>query len=126
MAKYGFVYALLNPAFQDLYKIGCTERSPQQRADEISRATGVPVEYCVAAYIECENPQRVEQDIHRRLEKYRVNSHREFFAAPPEVIASHMFYHPEAFTWADRTLGEQLLCGPHSLPNPYEEERSTT
>ena len=39
----GFIYILLNRAFQnDHYKIGMTTKTPDERAREISNATGVP------------------------------------------------------------------------------------
>lgn len=106
MAKYGFVYCLMNESFPDLYKIGCTERSPTQRADELSAASGVPSSYYVVAYIECENPQVVERDIHRRLAQYRPNDCREFFRAPLALIAAHLFHHPENFGYMDRCMRE--------------------
>jgi len=39
----GYIYILLNRAFQnDHYKIGMTTKIPEERAREISNATGVP------------------------------------------------------------------------------------
>lgn len=120
MNKYGFVYALMNESFPGLYKIGCTERSPQQRADELSGSTGVPSEYYVLAYIECENPQVVETDIHRRLARYRPNGSREFFNAPLEEIAALLFFHPENIGYMDRCLGEQMTgVRAWELDDPY-------
>ncbi|MDC0850100.1 GIY-YIG nuclease family protein [Pseudomonas aeruginosa] len=44
MSGYGFVYVLTSPAMPGLYKVGATTRSPRQRAEELSRGTGVPHE----------------------------------------------------------------------------------
>lgn len=120
MSRYGFVYCLANDSFPGLYKIGCTERSPQQRADDLSRSTGVPSEFIVLGYIECDNFQIVERDIHRRLEAYRPNGRREFFAAPLDLIAAHLFCHPESISFVDRCLREQIGINAWELPDPYQ------
>ena len=116
---YGFVYCLANDSFPDLYKIGCTERSPQQRADDLSRATGVPSEFVVLGYIECANFQQVEREIHRRLENYRPNDRREFFKAPLELISALFFHHPANISWVDRCMRENTGVEAWMLDDPY-------
>lgn len=122
MSKYGFVYVLMNPSFPDVYKIGSTERSPQQRADELSKSTGVPTEFTVVAYIECAGFQFVEREIHARLSDYRVNRGREFFKAPLELIARHMFFHRENISWVDRICRENIGTNVWFLNDPYKSE----
>lgn len=119
MARFGFVYCLMNESFPGLFKIGCTDRSPVQRALELS-GTGVPTEFYVVAYIECQDPQRVERDIHRRLRDYRPNAMREFFNAPLDLICAHLFFHPDMLGYMDRSAFE--LTGKHAylLDSPYE------
>lgn len=82
MSRYGFVYVLYSPAMPGVYKVGATERSPHQRAAELSRGTGIPVAYEVAHYGEVENPFAWEAHVHNELDAYRVNPDREFFRAP--------------------------------------------
>jgi hypothetical protein len=41
----GLVYILVNPHMPNLIKIGRTGRTAEERAAEISRATGVPAEF---------------------------------------------------------------------------------
>lgn len=43
----GYVYVLQNPAFPHLLKIGFTTRTPEERAEELSRHSGVPTPYRV-------------------------------------------------------------------------------
>lgn len=86
MSKFGFVYVLHSPAMPGVYKVGSTERSPHQRALEVSRGTGVPHEYEVAYYGEVENPLQWEKHVHQELAKYRVSESREFFRVPLIVI----------------------------------------
>lgn len=76
---YGFVYILINQAMPGIVKIGCTERSPTARARELSNASGVPVEFEVYGYIEVEDHQSVEREIHEVLASCRVSENREFF-----------------------------------------------
>jgi len=82
MNRFGFVYVLQNDFMNGLYKVGMTERSPSQRAIELSRGTGVPEQYAVAYYAEVENPGQVERQVHEALAGYRVNESREFFRCP--------------------------------------------
>lgn len=79
MAKYGFVYLLANDCMPDIYKIGCTERSPKQRAEELSSPTAVPGPYEVLCYVEVDDFQAVEAKMHRWFAQARVNENREFF-----------------------------------------------
>lgn len=119
MSKYGFVYALYNASYKGLYKIGCTERAPHARAEELSRGTGVPSPFYVAAYIECEQFQDVEADIHRHLRAYRANAAREFFSAPPALIARAMYHHPRMLTWTDNYFFEFVQADMNRTADPY-------
>jgi hypothetical protein len=83
MSNYGFVYLLGNPAMPCYYKIGCTERSPHRRAEELSNATCVPQPFQVLLYIEVDDFQKVESRLHIELADFRVNSGREFFCFGP-------------------------------------------
>lgn len=76
-----FVYLLGNIYMRDLYKIGCTERSPARRAAEISKATGVPQPYDVICFWEGENFQQYERELHAVFSDARVNENREFFSS---------------------------------------------
>ena len=78
----GCVYILENPAMPDLIKIGYTMATAQKRADELSRATGVPMPFEVVidfAQLELEQCKKIEREMHRELNEFRVNPKREFF-----------------------------------------------
>ncbi|MFP5516351.1 MAG: GIY-YIG nuclease family protein [Alphaproteobacteria bacterium] len=76
----GWLYALQNPLHPpDLLKIGLTTRLPEERAAELSAATGVPMPYVVAhkAYVlDC---GLAEDWMRSTLNKCRVARNREFF-----------------------------------------------
>jgi hypothetical protein len=84
----GYIYALSNEALiQDLYKIGKTVRSAEDRAWEIYvGATGVPAPYRVVLAFRVSNCDAAEVRVHEALATYRYNRDREFFLAPLETV----------------------------------------
>ena len=70
---------LKNETLPGLLKIGYTKLTPDQRAKQISNATGVPLPYKVAWAFRCFNGELLESEVHHALRKYRVNNQREFF-----------------------------------------------
>ena len=81
--KYGFIYCLSNPCMPGIYKIGMTERSPQQRIMELSDSTSVPTEFELAFYLEVESPRQIESAAHAAFDSVRVSENREFFRCDP-------------------------------------------
>jgi hypothetical protein len=75
----GYVYVLSNPSIPDLWKIGFTTTTPEQRAKEVSDATGVPTPYRVEAAFKSRDPRRDERKIHEQLADFRTSPSREFF-----------------------------------------------
>ena len=75
----GFIYIMYSRAIPHLYKIGYTENHPSQRAAELSRATGVPMEYVSIGHCETLYPQDDEKKVHEVLRRFRVNAGREHF-----------------------------------------------
>lgn len=75
----GEVYILENESMPNIVKIGYTELCSEDRANELSKATGVPLPFTVEESFLVENPKRLEKLIHLHLKKYRLNNKREFF-----------------------------------------------
>lgn len=75
----GFIYVLVSSEKPNLVKIGITERDPEKRAQELTSSTGVAMPYIVAYQAPTDNPEKVENAVHERLAKERVNPKREFF-----------------------------------------------
>lgn len=78
----GVIYILVTPTNRQLLKIGKTTRTAEERAEEISRGTGVPAPYWVAyddAVLDCD---KAESLIHQRLIEFRYTGDREFFRLP--------------------------------------------
>lgn len=78
----GHVYILVNAAMAGSLKIGMTTKTPEERAEELSSTTGVPVPFVVAYAEEVADCFVAEQLIHQRLAAFRLNKGREFFNIP--------------------------------------------
>ena len=74
-----WVYVLSNPSQPGLFKIGYTSNTPEERARQLSNATGVALPYEVEYAYSCWNGLELEKDIHERLSEYRLSNQREFF-----------------------------------------------
>ena len=74
----GFIYILNNAAFPGLLKIGGTERSPIERARELS-TTGIPSRFAVVHSEEVSDWAAVEKAVHDALKGRRYTADREFF-----------------------------------------------
>lgn len=74
-----WVYVLSNPTTPGLLKIGYTKNLPEERAKQISAATGVALPYKVEWAYKCFNGETVEREVHHKLKAQRVNNNKEFF-----------------------------------------------
>lgn len=77
--SYGFFYLLFNESMPGLLKIGYTDRSPSQRACELSSSTGVPTDFQILGYFEMLDARSYEQTVHELWKEERVSNSREFF-----------------------------------------------
>lgn len=83
----GYIYILQSAAHQsDTFKVGRTTRTPEARANELSRETGSPSRFLVLKEWDVLDCVEAEELIHQKLAQYRVNPKREFFQAPYKVI----------------------------------------
>jgi hypothetical protein len=64
----------------DVVKIGYTKQTPEERAYQISSATGVATPFKVEYAFKCHEGEFLEAEIHRHLDSCRVNTNREFFS----------------------------------------------
>lgn len=126
MAQFGFVYLLTNAYMPDVYKIGCTERSPHARAAELSAPTGVPYPFDVTAYIEVEDFQAVERTLHKACAEYRISNNREFFSYGADWAIRLMYFYPDKLSgYFNQARVEELLRHGEfgcleDMSNPFE------
>jgi hypothetical protein len=74
-----YVYVLVNKSMPDMVKIGMTIRDVDNRAKEISGATGVPTPWIPIYSFKCFNSYKLEQELHKHLDAVRVSGNREMF-----------------------------------------------
>ena len=79
-----YVYVLVNHSIPGMVKIGMTTLTPEERAHQISSATGVPTPWIPVYSFKCFRSDLLESDVHDRLSAYRVNDNREMFAVTSE------------------------------------------
>jgi predicted transport protein len=85
----GYIYILFNPGLRsNQFKIGLTTQSPDERARDLSRATGVPQPFEVAYSVQVEDCGAAERLVHDTLHRYRVG--KEFFELPLRVAVDAM------------------------------------
>ena len=80
-SSFGYIYVMVNPSLPNLVKIGKTTREPNERAKELSLATGVPTPFILVYYKPFKDCHLAETVIHHFFEEKgtRVNGNREFF-----------------------------------------------
>jgi hypothetical protein len=128
----GFVYILVNQYMPDLYKVGCTERSPHERAAELSKPSGVPTPFTVLCYIEVPDFQVVERKLHQHLSNFRVSNQREFFEGGLGHAVGWLWWHRDRLAFCDVGVNQEggssllwsgELAGEYAslfeLPNPW-------
>jgi len=74
-----YVYVLVNKSVPNMVKIGMTTSTPDQRARQISSATGVATPWISVYSFQCYRSDLLEAEIHEHLHYCRVNTHREMF-----------------------------------------------
>ena len=74
-----YVYVLVNKSVPGMVKIGMTTNTPDERARQISAATGVPTPWVPVYSFKCFRSDLLESEIHEYFDIHRVNSHREMF-----------------------------------------------
>jgi len=74
-----YVYVLVNKSMPNMVKIGMTVRDVDERAKEISGATGVPTPWVPVYSFKCFNSYKLEQELHEHLDAVRVAGNREMF-----------------------------------------------
>jgi hypothetical protein len=74
-----WLYVLTNPTMPGYVKIGFTDATPEKRAEQLSKSTGVALPFDVAWAFHCYNAEQLEKEVHRHLDGQRIAGNREFF-----------------------------------------------
>ena len=75
-----YIYLLTNRAFRYV-KIGFTQKSPKERANQLASATGVPGEFMVKRdwFVPADQAPQIEKQIHQELKRRGYHHKKEFF-----------------------------------------------
>lgn len=83
----GYIYVMRSAAHEkNIFKVGLTRRTPEERSNELSRSTSAPDHFHVMEEWDVKDCVLAEKLIHERLHEFRVNPKREYFKAPYKVI----------------------------------------
>ncbi len=81
----GYVYVISNPLFPDLVKIGFTDKTPEQRIDQLD-STGLPESYIEHYRIRTINARELEKRLHMHFDSFRYKKDKEFFKLHPHEV----------------------------------------
>ncbi|MDR1958879.1 MAG: GIY-YIG nuclease family protein [Planctomycetaceae bacterium] len=100
--KAGYVYVISNIGSfgPDVYKVGYTQRKPEDRIKELGDSS-VPFPFDIHVVIETDDVLGLERAIHKDLDQYRVNkanARKEFFRCDLDIIVETIRrHHPDRF-----------------------------
>lgn len=70
-----------------IYKVGMTQKNPEERAKELSATTSVATPFIVIYKHRTHHPKELEYEVHKELENTnsRISDNREFFDGDPSI-----------------------------------------
>jgi len=74
-----YVYIFVNKSVPNMVKIGRTTNTPDHRAKEVSKDTGVVLPWIPVYWFKCYRSDLLEADLHEHFKEQRVNPRREMF-----------------------------------------------
>ena len=78
---HSWVYVLSNKSQPGMYKLGYTSHDDvDKRVKQLSRSTSVATPFTLEWAFRCFNAERLEGEVHKKLQGYRISKDREFFA----------------------------------------------
>ena len=81
----GYLYCFSNEFMPGIYKIGMTERTPEERLKEANNFSFVCYPFQIEFYKYIDNVYYNEQMVHCRLGNYRINN-KEFFKVDLDIV----------------------------------------
>ena len=76
-----WVYVLSNESQPGMYKIGYTSHEDvDKRVKQLSRSTSIATPFKLEWAFRCFNAERLEGEVHKKLQGHRIAKDREFFA----------------------------------------------
>ena len=117
MPRYGAIYIAHNPRDgEDMFKVGKTERSVQERMVELTADTSNIGTYTAKAIFVVTDVDAAEKACHKRLQRYRVQPNREFFNLKLDRLAQAVEEETKPFSACDVIPQPSTTKPPPSRP----------
>ena len=105
----GHLYCFSNKSMPGIFKVGMTERTPEERLKEANKpdtwkANPFEIEYAKKVF----NPKQKETTLHILLSQYRINPKREFFKISSEKIKNY-FDLMDGEWWIETFKEEEII-----------------
>lgn len=125
MPTFGAIYIAKNSRDgDDVYKVGMTQRSIEERMRELTSETSNLGEYEGIGSVIVNDVSEAEKECHSRLRHYRIQTNREFFKAPLKILISAIRLATEPYLVKDELPEtEQASEGIH-LDDLFQDEES--
>ena len=123
MAKYGIIYVIQNDMHpKNIFKVGYTTNSIQDRITELNRETSNPGKFKVCGYFPVTNVDEAENLCHQRLSHLGFEKKKEFFEGSINRIFSVVegvcvAFKPKSYISKEYMDGE-IHTDDNSSPNP--------
>ncbi len=120
--KSGAIYIAHNPRDgKDTFKVGKTQRSPEERMKELTSETSNLGEYIVKSYFAVEDIDAAERACHERLSIYRIQKNREFFELPFPQLLQIVKKAITPFSAIDYVSESEMDNTTSSFDNPFDK-----
>lgn len=84
----GYLYCFSNDSLKNMYKIGMTARTNEERLKESNSSTWNTDKFKMELYVRVNNVKEREKIVHKLLEEYKSNVENDFFEVPLERVKS--------------------------------------
>ena len=125
MPTFGAIYIAKNSRDgDDVYKVGMTQRSIEERMRELTSETSNLGEYEEIGCVIVNDVSEAEKECHSRLRHYRIQANREFFKAPLKILISAIRLATEPYLVKDELPETEEASDGIHLDDLFQDEGS--
>jgi len=84
------VYVFSNKSYEGIFKVGWTSNLPDERAEQLSRETGVLYPFKVVFSKEFQDAEKIEKKIHKKFKTNRLSNKKEFFKIDKDKLINYI------------------------------------
>ena len=125
MPAFGAIYIAKNSKDgDDVYKVGMTQRSIEERMRELTSETSNLGEYEAIGCVMVNDVSEAEKECHSRLRHYRIQKNREFFKAPLKTLIATIRVATEPYLVKDELPAIEQASEGINLDGLFQDEES--